>query len=374
MTRPPFVLDRVMGLGWMRRPWLRRAVLAALLLLLGLLALFPRHYLAVVKLAPPESSAQGLSAVLGGLGGTYSSLLTSQPAEIDLAVARSYDVMRDVARQLGAVNGDTPPDEAAQAVRRLDRDLDVRALRGGMLQIEMRDTDPRRAMSAVDAFATSLRRRLSTLSRQQITFKRGILNQRLAEASEGIQRAQQELTDFRRTNRLPAPQEQLSQSVLTLNTLEGTVQAKRAALATERRFSGPENYAVKRLEAEIAVAQRQLDVERSRQENAATGSTASLVEINTRYADLLRNLTFAQSLYQSYIRYLEGSAVEELTAQYNLEKLESTHLDPYRQYNLIPLGLFILVLGFAIAAELYIVAPPAGALVTSVTESDPRRI
>ncbi len=362
-----------MGMGWVRRPWRRRAVLGVMLLLLGLLALFPRHYRAVVKLAPPESSAQGLSAVLGGLGGTYSSLLTSQPAEIDLAVARSYDVMRDVARQLGAIKGDTAPDDAAQAVRRLDRDLDVRALRGGMLQIEMRDTDPRQAMMAVDAFATSLRRRLSALSREQITFKRSILNQRLAEASEGIQRAQQELTDFRRTNRLPAPQEQLSQSVLTLNTLEGTVQAKRAALATERRFSGPENYAVKRLEAEIAVAQRQLDIERTRQQSAETGSTASLVEINTRYADLLRNLTFAQSLYQSYIRYLEGSAVEELTAQYNLEKLESTHLDPYRQYNLIPLGLFILMLGFAIAAEVYIVAPPAGAPAVRDPEPDPRR-
>ncbi|WP_374944713.1 hypothetical protein [Sphingomonas sp.] len=324
-----------------------------------LLTLFPERHRALVKLTPPDSSAQGLAAVLGGLGASYSTLLTAQPAEIDLTVARSWDVLRAVAARLNLINGKTPRDEVGRTLVKLDRKIEITALRGGILQIEMKDRDPDAALAAVDAFATVLRQRLSDLSKRQVAYKREILDQRLAEAERGVQQAQTQLTAFRRVNALPAPQEQLSQAVVTLNTLEGSLQAKEAELATLQRFAGPENYQVKRLQTEIAVTRRQLAEERSRQQSSGSGaSAANLVEINTRYGDLLRNLSFAQSLYQSYIRYLEGSAVEELTAQYSLERLESTHLDPARQYNAIPLALLILVLLLATAAELYMVAPP----------------
>lgn len=174
--------------------------------------------------------------------------------------------------------------------------------------------------------------------------------------------AQTALTRFRQTNRLPAPQEQLSQSVLTLNTLEGQLRAKESQLAIEQRFAGPESYNIKRLQTEIADARRQLAEERSRQrDDSLPTSAASLAEVTIRYGDLTRDLTVAQSLYQSYVRYLEGSSVEELTAQYNLERLESAHLEPGWQINVVPFGLCVVMVLIALAAEIYVVAPPPGA-------------
>ncbi len=360
--RTSFATDRAMRFDWFRQPGKRRLILGTLAAILAVLAVFPYRYRAIVKLAPPESNVQSLSAVLGGLGGTYSTLLSNQPTEVNLAVSRSYDVLRDTALRLRLIDAKTPPADVARSIVKLERQIDVRALRGGLLQIETRSTDPDTALSMVDAISAALQRRLSALSSEQIAYKRRILTNRLQDAESQVRTAQTELTRFRQLNRLPAPQEQLSQSVLTLNTLEGSLRAKEAELAIEQRFSGPENYNVKRLQGEIAIARRQLAEERSRQQDDSfPTSAASLAEVTTRYADLTRNLTIAQSLYQSYVRYLEGSSVEELTAQYNLERLESSHLDPDWQINTVPFGLCILIVLIALAAEFYVMGPPPGA-------------
>jgi hypothetical protein len=359
LTPPPSILDRIAEFGWFRRARTRRLVFLGLAILCGLLTLFPRHYLAVVKLVPPETSTAGLSAVLGQLGGNYAALLAShQPAEINLTVARSFDVVRDVEKRLKLAGNRPGYGSLNQTLVKLDRKVDVRVLRGGILQIDVLDRDPVFAEQLVDTYASALRNRLTTLSRAQVDYKRQVLNNRFAEASQRLARAEAALTSFRRSNRLPAPEAQLGQAVSTLTGLEAEIQAKEVELQTALRFATPQNFNVKRIQSDISVLREQLRRARTQQTTQGLPTAAALAETNTRYLNLFRELRFSQALYDSYTRYLEGSAIEDLTAEFNLQVIESSHIDPAYHFNMVGLGLLLLLGLVAVGSEFYVTAPP----------------
>ena len=66
----------------------------------------------------------------------------------------------------------------------------------------------------------------------------------------------------------------------------------------------------------------------------------------------------AQSLYDIYKRYLEGTTVEDLTSNGSVRILEPAFIDTAPQYRPTPVALALLVLFAAGLAELYLMRPP----------------
>lgn len=359
------LLDFVVLSRWFQDNWRRRAAFAVLLAILLVLSVFPRVYEASVKLAPQESNTAGLSAILSQLGGNYAALLgRSQPVEVDLAVARSFHVKRDVVRRLG-IGDDKKPSEVREAILRLDDRVDVRAMRGNLMEISVRDRDPDQAIAVASAYADAMQQRLAELSREATTNKRKILNQRFADAQDRLTRAENAVNSFRRINQLASPETQLTLATQQLSTLQGQLQAKQVQLQTALQFGTPQSVQVQALQAELRALQGQVDAA-DRNVRTAGGLTAAGIAPKALYFERLnRELKFSQALYDSYARYLEGAAIEDMTADYGVMQIEPPFLAPELQFNLIPLALLVVVILFGLVSEFIVMRPPPGSIRTA---------
>lgn len=353
--------DLAAGWRWFRNPWARRGVFGVLIVLTALLALFPQRYEANVKLAPQETSTAGLSAILSQLGGNYAALLGSQqPVEIDLTIGRSFEVQSTVAKRAGLVPPNAGRAELDGAIRELEKMVDVRALRGNIIEIVASGSDADATLKLVAVYAKAMQDRLAQLSRTQTTYKRGVLDERMREASGRLARAEGAISRFRAQNQVIAPDEQLSAAVAQLSALRSQYQATQIELAKARRTNTEQSFPIRSLRSALAAIQAQIS-SAERQARSNNGLTASGIAPRAiEFERLTRELRFAQSLYDSYTRYLEGAAIEELTANFNMQIVEPPFLEPNRQFNLLPLALLAIIALIATASEFYMFRPPPG--------------
>jgi hypothetical protein len=361
MSRPASLLDFVTRSRWFQRDGLRRLTFAVAIIVLAVLSVFPRPYAAVVQLAPQESNTAGLSAILSQLGGNYAALMgRSQPVEVDLAIARSFDVKRSIVRDLGERSPEGSAD-LASAIRDLEDRTKVQAMRGNLMEIVVRGHNADEALNISRVYAATLQKRLAALSRESTTRKRGILNQRFTEAQNRLTAAEAAVSQFRRENQLVEPESQLSSAVDRLSTLQGQLQAKQVQLQTTLQFNTPEHPTARALQAELRALQEQVNIA-DQQVRANGGLTASGIAPKAlQYERLNRELKFSQALFDSYTRYLEGAAIEDLTAEYNVQLIEPPHISSDRQFNMLPLAALVLVLLLALTSEFIAMRPPPGA-------------
>ena len=106
--------------------------------------------------------------------------------------------------------------------------------------------------------------------------------------------------------------------------------------------------------------ERQLaDVRRTNPTQASTIGQA--VSSSSKLFKLERELGLARTLYDSYLRYLQGTAVEDLTSTASVRILEEPYIDTSRQFYLpaaaAAAGFFLLWM----AIEFYRLRPPLGA-------------
>ena len=360
--RPASLLDVVTRTRWFQSNSVRRLTFLVLAVVLAFLSLFPRLYAADVKLAPQESNTAGLSAILSQLGGNYAALLgRSQPVEVSLAIARSYEVKRDVVRKLG----NKAPEGSAdlrRAILELEDQTDVQAMRGNLIEIVIKDRDADRALNIARQYVAVMRARLAELSRQSTSNKRKILDERFTEARIRLSNAERAVSAFRRANQLVMPEEQLNIAVQQLAGLQGQLKAKQVQLQTALQFNTPQSFAVRALQAEYQALQAQVRTAEQQARGSGGMTAAGIAPAALQFENLNRELKFSQALYDSYTRYLEGAAIEDLTAEYNFQEVEPPYVDPETQFNVIPLALLIMVALFALMSEFLIIRPAPGLL------------
>jgi capsule polysaccharide export protein KpsE/RkpR len=251
--------------------------------------------------------------------------------------------------------GDGPVEPA---IRKIERMVTIRALRGSIIEIQVQDTDSDFAFKLATEYSHALQRRLTQLSLAQTEYKRTVLNNRMRDASERLARAEAAMNAFRTKYQLPVPDVQLGAAVSQLTGLQGELLAKQVELQTALRFSTDQSMQVKSIRSDIATLETQLH-QAQMQARIPAGLTATgIADISSQYTDLNRDLHFAQALYESYARYLEGAAIEELTSDFNMQEIQPPFVDPSYHFNLWALGSLLVLVLFAAASELYMARPP----------------
>jgi tyrosine-protein kinase Etk/Wzc len=361
MTKPASLLDFVTRSRWFQHNLARRVSFVILVAITALLSLFPQVYQANVKLAPQETNTAGLSAILSQLGGNYAAFLGggTQPIEIDLAIARSYAVKSSVLRRLGRISDPASSDLHDEVVK-LDDRVEIRAMRGNLMEITVRDRDGAQALRTARAYAEAMQGRLAMLSLETTTFKRKILSQRFNEARARLERAEMAINAFRQANHLETPETQLDLAVGQLASLQAQVEAKQVQLSAALKFNTPQSYAVQAIRAELGALQAQVGSAEAKVRSGGGLTAAGIAPKAVAYQRLDRELKFSQALFDSYSRYLEGTAIEDLTAYYNMRLIEPPYLEPERQYNGLALALLALLLGLALASEFIVMRPAPG--------------
>lgn len=357
MTPPRTIIGTVVNAPILRRPALRRTLLALLILLFMLLAFFPEKYRAASSLTPTDPASLGLSGTLGQLGAVGNVFGNQAAVEVSLKVARSEYVRSIVARRLKLES--RLGKSAVETHRWLDREVDVRALRGGIIQFEVKQSDPDFARNLVAAYGDAVREQLAIVSRNQTAFKRKILVELVEKASVQLSQAQAAYDKFRLQTRYSSPQAAIYAAGDRIPELESIIRSKEVQLAQIRQFATDDNMRVRQVIAEIDALQNQLSIARSTSP-VEKSSVGEVVRQSTQVDKLRRELDLAQGLYDNYKRYLQGTSVEDLTSSANIRVLEPAYIDTSRQVNMLPLAIAIALLLIAAAIEFYTIRPPLG--------------
>lgn len=359
MTPPRSIVGVLGAQPGLRSPWLRRGIVALLLAVCAVLTLFPQKYRAAVSLTPNDPGTLGLSGTLGQLGAVNSVFGNQAAVEVSLKVARSETVRAIISRQIGL---EQRLGLSAVGVHRwLGRNIDVRVLRGGIIQIELKQRDPEFARQIVAAYGEAVRNQLSVIARRQTEQKRRILEQLFVSAGDRLAKARTAYDTFRLTTRYSSPQAAFYAAGDRIPQLEAEIRSKQVDLNAMRQFATDDNIRVRQMIAGIDALRRQLAEAKSTSPSEQS-SVGQVVRQTTQAERLSRELEVAQGLYESYKRFLQGTSVEDLTAEVNTRVLEPAYVDTSRQLNLIPLSIGILILILALAIEFYAVRPPLAAV------------
>lgn len=345
-------------------PARRRRGYAALALLLAVLCVIPRPYVARAKIVPQDNSSIGMGSVMNALGGQlggFAALLggAKQPIDLYLAIGRGSEVADEVIRRLRLVGpgGYATADRARLALKRR---VDVHSLTGGIVEIEVRTHDPARAEQLTRAYVAAISDRIAALARDRIRRKQGVVAARFKDASDRVVATEAALGDFRRRNRLAEPEAELGAALSLRAGLEAQLQAKLVELRTLQRFQGAENPQLQAVQSEVASLRAQIARSVRPGRGDAGPNAAGLTEISGEYLDRYRDYRFAQALYEVYARSSEEVAVETLAAETasDVQVIEAPRLDADRKYNIPAVALLALLIVAALFTEVY--APATG--------------
>lgn len=337
----------------------RVSLLASLFAVFLVLALYPEKQRAAVTLAPTDPATLGLNGAALQLGSGGSVFGSQAALDLSVRIGRSVYVRKIVDRRLGIAR--KLGKSETSTLRWLEQNVDVRTLRGGIIQIEMKSGDARFAQQVVSAYADALREQLGIISKTQIAYKRQILEELVSSSGERYSRAQNAFDQYRRANRTANPDAILGQFAARGPAIENQIYDKERQLANLLKFATPENIQVQRVQADLNILRKML-FETQSAERSAQGSLEQVISKTSQLAKLQRELDVSRELYYNYRRTLQQTSVEDLTAGANVRILEPAYIDPERQYNSMFLALAVLTALLFAALEFYHFRPPVNEL------------
>lgn len=348
-------LARTQGLN---HPLARRLIFAVLVAIFLLLGFFPERYRAAVTLTPTDPATLGFNPTQVQLGALNSVFGNQAAIEIALKVASSIQVRDRVAQQL-KLQGKLGLHSRAETHRWLRSNVDIRALRGGIIQVQILLSDAEFAKQIVAAFEGAVREQLGVVSREQTEYKHQVLIKLVSDSSDRLARAQGAFDTLRLSMRTPDPTIEATISADRVISLQELIKRKQLELAASRQFYSDENLKVRQILAEIATMRSQLAQAMTTSPEQAQG-VGRAVYSSTQFRKLQRELTISQTLYDTYARLLEGTAIDEMTSTANIRVLEPPFIDTARQLNYPALALSLALLLILLAIEFYELRPPVG--------------
>lgn len=343
----------------------RRVGLALVAGVLAVLSVWPAPYRAAVTLTPVDPSTLGVNPASngGGLGalamlGSGGSMSTQQLIESSLQVSRSVYVRKLVAARLNLptrLGKDEP-----STLRWLERQVDARSLRGGIIEVDTKQHDSGLALDLTAAYADAIREQMGIVNRTQNSVRQKALEQVLDQAGDRLSKAQAAYDTYRLKTGSGDPLTNALQVAGRGPALDDMIAAKQAELQALRRFATDSNFKVQKAQAELAGLQARAAQARSGT-SEANGSVGRVVAQTSQGLALRRELELSTMMYEAAKRNLQGTLAESLVSTVNIRVLEQPYLDPDRQYNYWAVALLALVLGLGIAVEIYRAKPPLSA-------------
>jgi tyrosine-protein kinase Etk/Wzc len=331
--------------------------ISSLLLGVCIAFLLKPTFTATATFLPPQQEQSTVSALMGqfgsmaGLGGAGG--LLKNPADIYVAMITSRTIAD---RMIERFHLQALYMTSKMGVTReiLESNITAEAGRDGLIEINVKDTDPRRASELANGLIDELYHLTATLSTNEASRRRLFYDRQLDDERSALAAAEEDLRTTQENTGLIQLGTQAEQVIHNVADLRAQISSREVELQSMRTYATDENPNVTRLQEEIRELEQQLTALGGNQQRIPPGnievSTGQFPERGLQYARKLREVTYHAALLDLIAKEREGARIDESKSTPPVEVVDhavppDTKSGPPRTLIIIGLG----VIGFCVA-------------------------
>lgn len=285
-------------------------------LAVGISLLITPKFVSTAVIMPPQQQSNGVSAVLGQLGGLASAAGgiagLKNPNDLYVGVLQSRTIAdRLIARfKLKDRYGVDTLDETRE---RLEKIREVSSGKDGLINITVTNTDPKFAADLANAYVDELATVTQTLAITEASRRRLFFEKQLNQAKESLAAAEGQMRKMQETTGMLQLEGQVKGIIANEAQLQGTIAAKNVQLKSMRSFATANNPEYLRVQEELRGLQEQLDKLQKGQQKAGDVMIPSgkIPEAGIAYARSLREVRYNETIFELLAKQYELAKIEE---------------------------------------------------------------
>jgi capsule polysaccharide export protein KpsE/RkpR len=337
-------LIAALALLWRQRGVLFRWAAVGLLFSTVIAFLIPAQYTATARIMPPDQGAgAGMAAVLASVVGKTGSDVGSMTSDflgmkstsdLFLGILKSRTVQDSVIRKfdLRKVYSYNRWEDARKLLeKRTDLSSDRKS---GIITVMVEDRSPQRAAGMAAEYVAELDRVVTSLNNSAAHKERVFLEQRLAQANQDLEAAEQDFSKFATKNTAIDIKEQGRAMLGTAAAVEAQLISAQTELQGLRQLYTESNGRVRTAEARVNELKHQLQMlggngspppnpDSSAGQDADYPTIRQLPGLGVPYADLYRRVTVQEAVFVTLTKQYEMAKLEEAKESLSVKVLDA---------------------------------------------------
>lgn len=299
----------------------RIAIVTFASLLIGAVIAFSlkANFTATASILPPQAPQSTASILMGqlgslGLGAGGAGSLLKNPADIYVAMLQSRTITDNIIHQFH-LDSLWKQKKLEDARKTLKKHAEFEADKDGLIDITVKDPNPKLASDMANAFVDELYRMNSTLAITEAGQRREFFNQQLEEEKNALAAAE---NDLRATQEKTGIIELTGQSAMAIRTIAETaaeLRSREVELQAMRSYATDQNPDLSILQTQIDALRRQLSAQEDNQKRMLPGDTqvpaGRVPQEGLEYIRKVREVKYHQTLFDLLSKQFEAARIDE---------------------------------------------------------------
>ena len=331
--------------------------------------LLPSRYVATTVILPPQQGGSAGTAMMAQLsslnsmtGVSASALGLKNPNDLQVSLLKSRTVEDAMVARFHL--------QALYHVKRLSsarkkwekKTYIDNGLKDGLIRLSVTDRDPRRAAEMANGWVEEYRRLSANLAVNEASGRRLFFERQVAEASENLARAEEEMKQTEQRTGVMEMDGQAHAMIAAAAVLRAQVAAKKVEIQAMRQFAAKENPDLERAQQELSSLEAQLaamDVAHDRLSGDLVAPKGTVSQAGMEYARALREVKYRETVVSLLMRLQEVARVDEARQGAQAQVIDAAVVPdhPTSLFRIwIVLGMLLVSLPLALALALAIEA------------------
>ncbi len=319
----------------------------------------PKKYESTAVIMPISSTSSGLGSLsdLASLAG----LNISGGEDINkiIAILNSRTIRERIIKKLNLIPVLVKKEEAEKrnpinvAIKKLEKKVGINHnKRLGTISISVEDEDPLLAQKIAQAYIDETRLLLNEKKLSVAKFDRIYLEKKLKEEEEKLKKLQKKLVDFQKKTKVIDPDSQLKKVLdIYLSFLSKRTELLLKISSLSYTLS-PDNPQIVALKKQISFIDNQL--KKLEKDSKFLPSLKKIPDILSEYADIKRELSISQGVYETLMKLYQQAKINESKEQLFIEVIDPPYLPdipskPKKKLIVVAGAFLSLIIGILIA-------------------------
>jgi tyrosine-protein kinase Etk/Wzc len=289
----------------------------------------PVYFTAQARIMPPGSQSSGgaqaaLLGALGGIGGGAASALgIKSPGELYVGLLKSRTIADDLIGEfkLKDLYEQKTAQETRSSLTALSR---ISSGKDGIITIEVDDQSPDRAAKLANGYFVALQKMMQKMATTEAGQRRLFFENQLKQAKNQLTDAELGFKNMQQSTGVLQLDAQGKVAIESVARIRAAISGKEVELASVAQYATPQNPEYQRRVSELSALRAEL----MKLERAQTGAGETdkggkkLTDAGVDYARRLRDLKYAEAMYELMAKQFEFARVDEARETASLQLVD----------------------------------------------------